>query len=89
MKKSSYSKTKIIIFKVAESAIPVAELCCKYGISDATFHNWRAEYGVMYASMMKRIKERDEAYRRLIAGYGHTTMNSPPMHIGGITPKRI
>ena len=48
MKKSRYSESQIIsILKEAESGIPVAELCRKHGMSDATFYNWRSKYGGM------------------------------------------
>ncbi|MEJ1396926.1 MAG: transposase, partial [Candidatus Sedimenticola sp. (ex Thyasira tokunagai)] len=46
MKRSRYSESQIIsILKEAESGIPVAELCRKHGMSDATFYNWRSKYG--------------------------------------------
>ncbi len=33
------------------------EVCRKHGISDATYYNWKAKYGGMDASELKRIKE--------------------------------
>lgn len=66
MKKSRYSESQIIsILKEAESGIPVAELCRKHGMSDATFYNWRSKYGGMDVSMMRRMKELEEENRRL------------------------
>jgi putative transposase len=38
----------------------VAELCRKYGISDATFYNWRSRYGGMEVSDAKRLKALEE-----------------------------
>lgn len=39
MKRTRYSESQIInILKEAESDIPVAELCRKHGMSDATFY---------------------------------------------------
>ena len=35
----------------------VKEICRKYGISDATRHNWKSRYGAMNASELKRLKE--------------------------------
>ncbi len=35
----------ISILKEADAGIPVAELCRKHGMSDATFYNWRKKYG--------------------------------------------
>lgn len=39
MKKSRFTESQIIsILKEAESGVPVAELCRKHGMSDATFY---------------------------------------------------
>lgn len=43
MKKSRYSEEQIIaVLREHQVGIPVAELCRKHGISDATFYNWRS-----------------------------------------------
>ena len=34
----------------------VAELCRKYGISDATYYNWKAKFGGMTVSDAQRLK---------------------------------
>ena len=66
MKRSRYSECQIItILKEIESGIPVAELCRKHGMSDATFYNWRSKYGGMVVSMLKRVKELEEDNRLL------------------------
>jgi putative transposase len=44
------------ILKQAENGVPVSELCREHGMSSATFYNWRAKYGGMDVSMMKRFK---------------------------------
>jgi len=31
--------------KEADTGMPTAELCCKYGMSEATCYNWKAKYG--------------------------------------------
>ena len=57
MKKTRYSEGQIIrILKEAEAGIPITELCRKYGISDATYYNWKARYGGMTTSEMKRLR---------------------------------
>jgi len=43
----------------------VAELYRKHGMSDASFYNWRAKYGGMDVSMMKRMKDLEEENRCL------------------------
>jgi len=58
MKKSRFSEEKIIaILKQAGSGVRVAELARKHGISEATFYNWKARYGGMDVSHLKRLKE--------------------------------
>lgn len=48
------------MLKEADAGIPVSELCRKYGISDATYYNWKAKYGGMAASDVKRLKQLDD-----------------------------
>ena len=66
MKRSRFTDSQIIaILKEAESGIRVPDLCREHGMSDATFYKWRAKFGGMDASMMKRMKELEEENRRL------------------------
>jgi putative transposase len=66
MKKSRYSNNQILnILKQAEAGIPVPELCREHGMSSATFYKWRAKYGGMDASLMRRLKDLEEENRRL------------------------
>ena len=66
MKKSRYSNNQILnILKQAEAGVPVPELCREHGMSSATFYKWRAKYGGMDASLMRRLKDLEEENRRL------------------------
>jgi len=66
MKTSKYSDSQIMaILKEAEAGTPVPELCREHGMSSATFYKWRAKYGGMDASLMKRLKELEDENRRL------------------------
>ncbi|PJE77563.1 hypothetical protein CI610_03509 [invertebrate metagenome] len=66
MKKSRYSETQIVkILKEVEAGRLVKEVCREYGISDATYYNWKAKYGGMNASDIKRLKDLEEENRRL------------------------
>lgn len=77
MKRSRFSESQIIgILKEAESGIPVAELCRKHGMSDASFYNWRAKYGGMDASMLKRVKELEAENRRLKKMYAEERLKA-------------
>ena len=66
MKKSRYSNNQILnILKQAEVGVPVPELCREHGMSSASFYKWRAKYGGMDASLMRRLKDLEEENRRL------------------------
>ena len=46
MKRSRFTEEQIVYaLKLAESGTAVANVCRKYGISDATFYTWRKKYG--------------------------------------------
>ena len=57
MRKSNFSDAQIIAaLRQNEAGTPVSEICREYGVSSATFYKWRAKYGGMDASLMKRIE---------------------------------
>ncbi len=77
MKKSRFTDSQIMaILKEAESGVKVADLCRKHGMSDATFYTWRAKFGGMDASMMKRMKELEDENRRLKKMYAEERMKA-------------
>ena len=66
MKKIKYAEEQIVgILKEVEAGITVSEICRKYGISDATYYNWKAKYGGMAASDIKRLRQLEDENRRL------------------------
>lgn len=66
MKKNRYSEEQIVnILKEGEAGIAVAELCRKYGMSDATYYNWKAKYAGMTSSDVKRLRQLEDENRRL------------------------
>ncbi len=77
MKRSKFSDSQIIaILNENETGVAVSELCRKHGMSDATFYKWRAKFGGMDASMMKRMKELEEENRRLKKMYAEEKLKA-------------
>jgi putative transposase len=77
MKKSRYSDSQILaILKQAESGTPVPVLCREHGMSSASFYKWRARYGGMDASMVKRMKELEAENRRLKKMYAEERLKA-------------
>lgn len=77
MKKSRYTDSQILaILKQNESGVPVPDLCREHGMSSATFYKWRAKYGGMDASLMKRLKELEAENRRLKKMYAEERLKA-------------
>jgi len=66
MRKSRYTDSQILaILKQSENGVAVPDLCREHGMSSAQFYKWRAKFGGMDASMMKRLKELEDENKRL------------------------
>lgn len=66
MKRKRFTEEQIIAtLKEAEAGLPIPEVCRKYGISDATFYNWRRKYGGMEINEARRLRHLEEENRRL------------------------
>ena len=52
----------------------VKDICREYGISDATYYNWKAKYGGMEASDVKRLKELETENQRLKQMYADLSL---------------
>ena len=66
MKASKFSDAqKAFILKQGADGIPVAEICRRAGISQATYYNWKKKYGGLLPSEMKRLRQLEEENGRL------------------------
>ena len=75
MKKSKFSEHQIVkILKEAEAGVPVEELCRQYGFSKSSFYKWKAKYGGMDASALKRLKELEEENAKLKQMYAEISL---------------
>ena len=71
MKRTRFTESQIVAsIKKQESGIPAKDVCREFGISDSTFYNWKAKYGGMETSDVKRIKEMEAElaqYKKIVA----------------------
>ena len=44
---------------------PIAAICQRLGVAEATFHRWRNQYGGMKANAARRLKELERENARL------------------------
>ena len=75
MKRSRFTESQIVsILKEADAGAKIKELCRKHGISDATHYNWKAKYGGMSTSDLRRLKETEaelSQYKKMYAELAH------------------
>ncbi len=75
MKRSRFTESQIVsILKEADAGAKIKELCRKHGISDATYYNWKAKYGGMSTSDLRRLKETEielSQYKKMYAELAH------------------
>jgi putative transposase len=66
MKKTKYTEEKIVAtVKQMESGRATKEIARELGVSDQTLYNWKAKYGGMEVSDVKRLRALEEENRRL------------------------
>lgn len=66
MKASKFTDAqKAFVVKEGEDGMPVAEVCRKAGISQATYFNWKKKYAGLMPSEMKRLRELESENARL------------------------
>ncbi|WP_425511334.1 IS3 family transposase [Sphingobium fontiphilum] len=66
MKASKFTDAqKAFVIKQGEEGTPVAEVCRKAGISQATYFNWKKKYAGLLPTEMRRLRELEEENGRL------------------------
>jgi putative transposase len=75
MKKSRFSEEKIItVLKQGEAGVKMSELARKNGVSEATLYNWKARYGGMDVSQLRRLKDLESENSRLKRMYAELSL---------------
>ena len=89
MKRTRFSEEQIVYaLKLAESGTSVANVCRKYGISDATFYTWRKKYGGLGVSELRRLRELDAENKKLKQLVADLTLDKHMLQ-GGASKKTI
>ena len=66
MKASQFSDAQnAFILKQGADGTPVAEICRKAGISQATYFNWKKKYDGLLPSEMRRLKQLEDENAKL------------------------
>ncbi len=77
MRQSTFTETQIVaLLKEADAGRPVNEIWRKYGISSATSYKWKAKYGGLTASDVKRLKELEHENSRLKRLYADLSLEN-------------
>jgi putative transposase len=75
MKKSRFTEAQIIaVLKEQENGKKVSEITREHGISDQTFHNWKAKYGGLSLSELRRVKDLEDENARLKKMYANLSL---------------
>lgn len=75
MKKTRFTEHQILsIIKQQETGLKVSDICREYGISPATFYNWKSKYSGMDASQLKKLKDLEEENARLKKMYAELSL---------------
>ena len=66
MKASRFSEAqKAFILKQGADGMPVADLCRRAGISQATYFNWKKRYDGLLPTEMRRLKQLEDENGKL------------------------
>ena len=76
MKRTRFTEHQIVkILKEAEAGVAVTDLCRQYSFSKSSFYKWKAKYGGMDASALRRLKELEEENRKLKQMYAELSLD--------------
>ena len=56
---------KAFILKQGDAGVAVGEICCRAGISQATYFNWKKKYSGLLPTEMWRLKQFEDENAKL------------------------
>ena len=77
LKKSRFTESQIVaVLKEGETGMPVAELCRKHGISNATYYQWKNKYSGVQVSELQRLRELEAENAKLKRMYADLALEN-------------
>jgi len=77
MKRSKFSEEQVIaILREQEAGEKTADVCRRHGISSATFFAWKAKFGGMDVSDVKRLRALEEENAKLKRLYADAMLDN-------------
>ncbi len=80
MRRSKFTEQQIVgMLKQHEAGMKMADVCREHSISLSTFQNWKAKYGGMAVSELRRVKHLEEEVSRLKRMYAEVCLMNDAM----------
>jgi putative transposase len=77
MRNSRFTESQIVsILNEPGAGWPVTEVCRKHSISSPTFYKWKAKYGGLGVSELKRLKELEAENSKLKRMYADLALEN-------------
>ncbi len=66
MKRSRFTQEQIIqVLQEVQAGGTARDICRRHGVSEQTLYRWKAKYGNMQASDVRRLKQLEDENRKL------------------------